>query len=98
MVRIKAKTLSNKKNMIHNVRKYNFGHVHPAKIQISLRIRTAWSEPVTGYTLDNQGCKVSIGGKRRLWSDCTYAQAYLNIRWAHVSEDAFLFLFLKLVL
>ena len=28
-----------------NVRKHTFGHVRPAKIQISLRIRTVWSEP-----------------------------------------------------
>ena len=31
-------------HMSHNVRKRTFGHVRPAKIQISLRICKAWSE------------------------------------------------------
>ena len=31
-----------------NVRKRTFGHVHPAKIQISLRIRAVWSESSLG--------------------------------------------------
>ena len=32
----------------HNVRKCTFGHVRPAKIQISLRIRAGWSESSLG--------------------------------------------------
>ena len=30
--------------MSRNIRKSTFGHLHPAKIQITLRIRTVWSE------------------------------------------------------
>ena len=36
--------LKYKKRMSRNVRKRTFGHVRPAKIQISLRIRAVWSE------------------------------------------------------
>ena len=31
-------------DMNHNIRKCTFGHVRPAKIQISLHIRAGWSE------------------------------------------------------
>ena len=34
--------------MFHNVRIYTFGHILAAEIQISLRIRTVWSEPLLG--------------------------------------------------
>ena len=34
--------------MVRNVRKRTFGHMHPAKIQISLRIRAVWSESSLG--------------------------------------------------
>ena len=41
-----AITLKNK--MQRNVRERTFGHVRPAKIQISLRIRAGWSESSLG--------------------------------------------------
>ena len=34
--------------MRRDVSKWTFGHVHPAKIQISLRIRAVWSESSLG--------------------------------------------------
>ena len=39
--------------------------------------------------LDSQGCKCSSPGQRRLWSDCTDAQADLSLCWAHMSEGTF---------
>ena len=69
--------------MSRNVRQRTFGHVHPAKIQISL-IRI-----FTGCILDNQGWKVSSCRERRLWSDCADTQIDLRLRWAHMSESTF---------
>ena len=40
----------------------------------------------TERILDNQSCKVSSWGQRRLWSDFADAQADLSLRWAHMSE------------
>ena len=34
--------------MSHNIRKRTFGHMRPAKIQISLHIRAVWSESSLG--------------------------------------------------
>ena len=34
--------------MRHNIRKHTFGHLRPAKIQISLRIHAVWSESSPG--------------------------------------------------
>ena len=50
--------------MSRNVRKRAFGHVCPAKIQISLRIRTVWSEPSLGAILTAKDA-VSLYGQRR---------------------------------
>ena len=36
-----------------------------------------------GHSLDSPGSKVSVGGQRRLRSDCANAQADLSLRWAH---------------
>ena len=40
-----------------NVSKRTFGHGLPAKIQISLRMQTLWSESFTGHNLDSQEFK-----------------------------------------
>ena len=72
-----------------DVRKPTFGHAHPAKIQISLRIRAVWSESSMCIILDSEWCQVSSCGQRRLWSDCADAQADLSLRWAHMSEGTF---------
>ena len=47
-------------------------YVQPSKTQISLRIRAAWSESSLGalYFL------CVLGGKLRLWSDCSHANLY----------------------
>ena len=57
-----------------NVRKRTFGHVCPAKIHISLRIRTVWSESSLG----------ALCWQWRLWSDCADAQADWRLRWVPV--------------
>ena len=44
---------------------------------------------VTGRILDREICQVSSCEQRRLLSDCTYAQADLNLRWAHMWEGMF---------
>ena len=41
--------------MSRNVRKRTSGHVRPAKIQISLRIRAVWSESPLGAFLIAKG-------------------------------------------
>ena len=57
--------------MNRNVWKRTWRYVHPAKIQISLRIRAVWSESSLGaFCLDIHWCKVSWCGKRSLWLDC----------------------------
>ena len=38
---------------------------------------------------DDQWCKVSSCGQRRLWSDCADAQADLSLLCAHMSEGKF---------
>ena len=43
----------------------------------------------TGHSLDNQGCKVSSRGQRRLWSDCANAQADLSLRLTDMTEGTF---------
>ena len=39
-----AKGMSKKTFLSHEIRKRTFGHKHPAKIQIRLRLRAVWSE------------------------------------------------------
>ena len=55
-----------KRHMSHSVRKRIFEHARPVKIQISLCIRAVWSESSQCAFLDNQSCKVSSCGERRL--------------------------------
>ena len=68
-----------------NVKKRIFGHVRPAKIQISLSLIRIFNWRI----LDSQGCKVSSCGQRRLISDCADAQADMSLRWAHMSNSTF---------
>ena len=74
--------------MSRKVRKRTFGHVRPAKIQISLRIRAVWSESSRGTFWIHMDA-VSPSGQRKHWLDCTYAQADLSLRWAQMSEGTF---------
>ena len=46
-------SIRHKVHLSRNVRKHTFAHERPAKTQISLRIRTVWSEYAN---IDNQGC------------------------------------------
>ena len=71
-----------------NVGKRTFGHVRPANIQISLRIRTV-IRIFIGHILDSQGRKVSSCGQRRLWSACADAQADQSLRRTHKSKGTF---------
>ena len=60
-------------------------YVVPAKIQVSLRIRTAWSE----YSLAFFGqtmIQAYSGGLRRLWSARADVQADLSLRWTHIQS------------
>ena len=57
------------------MKKHTFGYVRPAKIQISLRIRTVWSESSHSALLASLWCKVSSDWQRRLLSDCAGVQA-----------------------
>ena len=74
--------------MSRNGRKHNLGHVHPAKIQISLRVRAVWSEssPVAFWiSIDTK----FLYADNEDWSDCADAQADLSLRWAHMPEGTF---------
>ena len=63
--------------MHRNVRKRTFGHVRPAKIQISLRIRAVWSESsLTGLWInkdakflhaDNEDSDQTTRMRRLIW-------------------------------
>ena len=52
-------------HLSRHVRKLTFGHMHPAKIQISLRFRAGWLEP-SQLILDSKGCKFSLCEQIRL--------------------------------
>ena len=49
-----------------NIRKRTFGHVRPAKIQISLNILTVCSESSVDVFLDSEGNKVSYADNEDL--------------------------------
>ena len=59
-------------------------HARTENIQISLRIRTVWSELKKSWTL---GYPQSV--YRRLWSNCEDAQADLSLWWVHMSACTF---------
>ena len=79
------------KNISLKVRKRTFGHVRPAKIQISLRIRAVWSESSLGafwitkdVTFLHADCED--------WSSLASVQADLSLRRVHMSDGWFLYL------
>ena len=72
--------------MSRNSRKRTFGHVRPANIQISLRIRRIF----TGRIWDNQGCKVSSFGQLRLIRLCGCAGWSESSLGAHIRRYVFL--------
>ena len=63
--------------------KRNFGHVHPAMIQISLRIRAVWSESSRGI-LESQGGNVSSCGLRSIVRLCGWTRWSESSLGAHV--------------
>ena len=46
------------------------------------RLRSAWSVSSLCTLWVTKGPKVSLGGQRRVWSDCADAQTDLNLHWA----------------
>ena len=71
-----------------NVRKRTFGHVCPAKFQISMRLRAVWSESSLGAFWIGKDAKFLHEGNED-WTDCTQTQADLSLRRAHTSQDIF---------
>ena len=69
--------------MGRKVRKRTFGHVRPAKIQISLRIRAVWSESSLGAFWIAEDAAYLRAGKEdsNQTSDYVDAQADLCARW-----------------
>ena len=60
-------------------------HVRPAKTQISLGIRSAWSESsLSAWRKLGSLATNWLSVQRRLWSDWADAQADLSFRWAHM--------------
>ena len=71
-----------------HVYKYTFGHVRPAKIQISLRIRAVWSESSLGAFWIGKDAKFLYVENED--SDYTAdSQIDLRLRWAHMSVFSF---------
>ena len=74
-----------------NVRKRTFCNERQTKTQISLSIRAVWPESSLSVWKKKQLCILGYlkCAQWRFWSACANAQADLNLRWAHISEDAF---------
>ena len=68
-----------------NVRKRTFEHVRSAKIQISLRIRSGWSESSLNAFWIVKDAKF-LHADNEDWSDCTNTQANLS---PHVRRNVF---------
>ena len=68
--------------MIYFVRNRSFGHMLPAKIQISLCIHAVWSNSSPGTFWLGMD-RVSICEQGKVWPDYANAQAILTLRWAH---------------
>ena len=81
--------------MRHNVRKRTFGHVHPAKIKISLCICTVWSESLQCTFKIATDAKILHAMDAKFLhannkSDQTEAvQTDLSPHWAHVRRCVF---------
>ena len=64
--------------------KYFRAYVHPAKIQISLRIHAVWSESSLGIFWIAKDAKF-LHAANKDWSYCMDVQADLNLSWMHMS-------------
>ena len=65
----------------------SFGHVHPAKILIRLRIRAVWSESSLGAFWIAKDAKFPHADNEDAEQECLDAQADLNFRSGHISES-----------
>ena len=75
-------------HMSRNVRKRAFGHVSPAKIQISLRILAVSSQSSQGAFWLAKDANF-LNADNEDWPKCPDAQADLSLYWLHISEDTF---------
>ena len=93
MTRVKLELFFRQSTHLHymsrNVRQRTLWKVRPEKILISSYIRHV-IRIFARCILDNQGCKVSSCGQRRLWSDCAHAQSDLSLRLADMAMVSFL--------
>ena len=69
--------------------KSTFGHVHPTKTQINLRIHAVWSVSSLSAWRNFTLLVIQNSAQWRFWSDCANAQADLTLRWAHMTEGTF---------
>ena len=76
-----------------NVRQSTFVHVHPRKIQVSLRYYNFY-RAYFGQTR----ILISSCGQQRLFLECADAQADLSLRLARMSEGTFSYMAVQLVL
>ena len=74
--------------MSRSIRKRTSGHVRPAKIQISLRIRAVWSESSLGAFWIVKDAKF-LHAAQADWLDCSDAQADLCHRREYKPEGTF---------
>ena len=65
------------KQCIRNIRKRTFGHVRPAKIRISLRVRAIWSESSMGAWCKVYSCEQCE--QWIFWWDCANVQADFEV-------------------
>ena len=75
--------------MTRNVRKRTFGHVRPAKIQISLRFRAEWSESSMRASSIAKDAKFLRADKKDSSQTARTAHADLSLHWAYMLESTF---------
>ena len=78
-------------SVTRDVRKRTFGHVRPAKIQFSLRIRTVSSEYLLSAFWISKDTFLHTFScwQQRLLLDCADVQADFSLRWTHALDGTF---------
>ena len=84
-------------NMSHVMTKPTKWNVSPAKTQISLGIRPAWSESSMSAWRKLGSLATHWAEQLRLWSDWADAQADLSLRWAHSHFAGFVMSYIVLI-
>ena len=74
--------------MIRNGRKCTFGYVHPAWIQISMRIRTVWSESLLDAFGIAKNAKF-LHADNEDSEQTARMRRLICLRWAHMSDGTF---------